>query len=126
MPRPRAVNLPSRLKRGPVQITAFDQDSRVVSGTGQLVLIDKAIYHATATMRLKAVFANTGEVLWPGESRLQSQSLAPCAAAEKRLYPPFGIGCNAFMLEHVVRVRFAQRQGVGFDKDALADLVRIP
>ena len=67
------------------------------------------IYHSTATMRLKAVFANTGEVLWPGESRLQTQSLAPCAAAEKRLYPPFGIGCNASMLEHVVRVRFTQR-----------------
>ena len=93
---------------------------------GQLVLIDNAIYHATATMRLKAVFANTGEVLWPGESRLQSQSLAPCAAAEKRLYPPFGIGRNAFILEHVVRMRFAQWQGVGFDEDALAYLVRIP
>ena len=124
--RGHALHLPSRLKRGPVQITAFDQDSRVVSGTGQLVLIDNAIYHATATMRLKAVFANTGEVLWPGESRLQSQSLAPCAAAEKRLYPPFGIGRNAFILEHVVRMRFVQWQGVGFDEDALAYLVRIP
>jgi membrane fusion protein, multidrug efflux system len=55
------------LKRGPVQVTALDQDGLVALSTGELLLIDNAIDQATATMRLKAVFANEDDALWPGE-----------------------------------------------------------
>ena len=36
-------------------------------GTGKLLLIDNLIDQATATIRLKAMFPNTDEKLWPGE-----------------------------------------------------------
>jgi membrane fusion protein, multidrug efflux system len=55
------------LARGPVEVTAFDQDNRRALATGRLLLIDNLIDQATATIRLKAMFANQDEKLWPGE-----------------------------------------------------------
>jgi multidrug efflux system membrane fusion protein len=55
------------LKRGEVAVTAFDPDGIVPLSTGRLLLIDNAIDQATATIRLKAVFANDDDALWPGE-----------------------------------------------------------
>jgi multidrug efflux system membrane fusion protein len=53
--------------RGEVQITAFDQDNRRALSTGKLLLIDNQIDQTTATIRLKAMFENQDERLWPGE-----------------------------------------------------------
>ena len=76
---------------GTVEITAFDQDNRVPLSVGKLLLIDNAIDAATATIRLKAVFANDDERLWPGEfvnARLlletRSDALAIPSAAIQR------------------------------------------
>lgn len=75
--RPCAVlfTLPSRvledvrdaLARGPVEVTAFDQDNRRALSTGRLLLVGDAIDPANDTIRLKAIFANKDERLWPGE-----------------------------------------------------------
>ena len=75
--RPSAVmfTLPARalsdvrnaLARGPVEVTAFDQDNLRVLSTGTLLLIDNLISQAASTIRLKAMFANEDEQLWPGD-----------------------------------------------------------
>ena len=75
--RPSAVlfTLPARflddvrdaLARGPVEVTAFDQDNRRALATGKLLLIDNLIDQATSTIRLKAMFPNEDDRLWPGE-----------------------------------------------------------
>jgi multidrug efflux system membrane fusion protein len=75
--RPSAVlfTLPARtlddvrdaMARGPVEVTAFDQDNRRALATGKLLLVDNLIDQATATIRLKAMFPNEDEKLWPGE-----------------------------------------------------------
>jgi multidrug efflux system membrane fusion protein len=75
--RPAAVvfTLPARalddvrnaLARGPVEVTAFDQDNRQPLATGKLLLIDNIVDQQTATIRLKAMFPNEDEKLWPGE-----------------------------------------------------------
>jgi membrane fusion protein, multidrug efflux system len=75
--RPSAVSftLPARvlsdvrdaMARGPVEVTAFDQDNRRVLGSGTLLLIDNLINQAAATIRLKAMFPNDDESLWPGD-----------------------------------------------------------
>jgi membrane fusion protein, multidrug efflux system len=55
------------IERGPVEVTAFDQNNVKALGTGKLLLIDAVIDQTTATIRLKALFPNTDERLWPGE-----------------------------------------------------------
>ena len=55
------------MARGPVEVTAFDQDNRRALATGKLLLVDNVIDQATATIRLKAMFPNDDEKLWPGE-----------------------------------------------------------
>lgn len=87
--RPSAVlfTLPSRslddvrsaLTRGPVEVIAFDQDNRRALSTGRVLLIDDAVDPATDTIRLKAIFPNDDERLWPGEfvnARLPVETLS--------------------------------------------------
>ena len=57
----------SALAHGPVVVTAFDQNNRQELSAGKLLLVDNAIDSATDTMRLKAIFPNDDERLWPGE-----------------------------------------------------------
>ena len=99
--RPAAVvsTLPARYlqdlrevsARGPVEVTAFDQDNRHQLAIGTLLLIDNAIDQATATVRLKAMFPNENEALWPGSfvnSRVRLETrphalVIPAAAVQR-------------------------------------------
>jgi multidrug efflux system membrane fusion protein len=60
-------DLRSAMERGPIEVAAFDQDNQTLLATGTLLLIDNAIDQATATIKLKAMFPNENERLWPGE-----------------------------------------------------------
>jgi multidrug efflux system membrane fusion protein len=53
--------------RGPVEVTTFSQDNTRILGKGTLLLIDNFVDQASGTMRLKAVFPNDDERLWPGD-----------------------------------------------------------
>ena len=55
------------MKRGPVEVTAFDQNNRIALAIGKLVLIDNVIDQAAAAIRLKALFSNEDDALWPGD-----------------------------------------------------------
>jgi membrane fusion protein, multidrug efflux system len=60
-------DLRDAMARGPVEVTAYDQNNRRRLSAGKLLLIDNSIDQATATIRLKAMFDNADERLWPGE-----------------------------------------------------------
>src|SRR4029077_50039 len=55
------------LAKGPVEVVAYDQDNRRALANGKLLLVDNIIDQATSTIRLKAMFPNDDEKLWPGE-----------------------------------------------------------
>ena len=55
------------MARGPVEVVALSQDNRRVLSKGTLLLIDNIVDQSSATMRLKAMFANEDEQLWPGD-----------------------------------------------------------
>jgi multidrug efflux system membrane fusion protein len=55
------------ISQGPVEVTAFDQENALVLSKGSLLLIDNSIDAATGTIRLKAMFGNNDDRLWPGE-----------------------------------------------------------
>lgn len=60
--------------RGPVEVVAYDRNNRKALSTGTLETIDNQIDPSTATYKLKALFANDDEKLWPGQfanARLQ-------------------------------------------------------
>ena len=67
LPARRLEDVREAMAHGPVEVTALDQDNRQALATGTLALIDNMIDQATATIRLKAMFANTDDRLWPGE-----------------------------------------------------------
>ena len=60
-------DLRDAMGRGPVEVMAYDQNNRRRLSAGKLLLIDNSIDQATATIRLKAMFDNADERLWPGE-----------------------------------------------------------
>ena len=55
------------MARGPVDIVAFSQDNKRELAKGTLLLIDNIVDQASATMRLKAMFPNEHDELWPGD-----------------------------------------------------------
>ncbi len=55
------------MARGPVEVVAFDQDNVRELARGKLLLVDSIIDQSTATIRLKAMFPNEDDRLWPGE-----------------------------------------------------------
>jgi multidrug efflux system membrane fusion protein len=55
------------MARGTVEVAAYDRDNIKMLSTGTLATIDNLIDQATATYRLKAIFKNEDEKLWPGE-----------------------------------------------------------
>jgi membrane fusion protein, multidrug efflux system len=48
-------------------VEAYDQDNRMRLGEGRLELIDNEIDQGTGSLRLKAIFPNEDQRLWPGE-----------------------------------------------------------
>ena len=55
------------MARGAVEVAAYDRDNTRLLSTGTLTTIDNLIDQTTATFRLKAMFPNDDEKLWPGE-----------------------------------------------------------
>jgi membrane fusion protein, multidrug efflux system len=55
------------MERGSVEVVAFTQDNKRELAKGTLLLIDNIVDRASATMRLKAMFPNEHDELWPGD-----------------------------------------------------------
>jgi len=53
------------MAEGPLNVEAYSRDGAKKLGTGQVLLIDNQINPTTATIRLKASFANADHALWP-------------------------------------------------------------
>jgi multidrug efflux system membrane fusion protein len=54
-------------RRGPLAVSAYDQDDRIKLAEGRLELIDNQIDQGTGSIRLKAIFQNLDGELWPGQ-----------------------------------------------------------
>lgn len=55
------------MSRGPVSVVALSQDGKTQLDTGTVSVVDNQIDSTTGTMRLKAIFPNPHDTLWPGE-----------------------------------------------------------
>ena len=85
------------MARGPVAV-AYDQDNRRALATGKLLLVDNIIDQATATIRLKAMFPNDDEKLWPGEfvnAHVLLDTLAPLSSFPRAPIQRGPNGCSS-------------------------------
>jgi multidrug efflux system membrane fusion protein len=67
LPAQTLEDVRAAMASGDVQVGAYDRDNVRLISTGKLATIDNLIDQATATYRLKAMFTNGDEKLWPGE-----------------------------------------------------------
>ena len=67
LPEDNLLAVSKALGAGAVRVTALSRDDKTQLDTGTLSLIDNQIDQTTATMRLKAVFPNQQNTLWPGQ-----------------------------------------------------------
>jgi multidrug efflux system membrane fusion protein len=67
LPAQTLEDVRAAMASGDVQATAYDRDNVKLISTGKLATIDNLIDQTTATYRLKAMFSNEDEKLWPGE-----------------------------------------------------------
>jgi multidrug efflux system membrane fusion protein len=67
LPQKDLADVRAAMLRGAVPVLAFDQDNSQKLAAGELLLVDNQIDQTTSTIRLKARFANSDDLLWPGE-----------------------------------------------------------
>ena len=67
LPQQFLLEVAEAMRRGELTVLAFDQDNKVKLSEGHLELIDNQIDQSTGSMRLKAIFPNEDNRLWPGE-----------------------------------------------------------
>jgi membrane fusion protein, multidrug efflux system len=55
------------MKHGRVRVEAFSEDGKNLLGRGEVLSTDTAIDSTTGTAKIKALFSNTAQLLWPNE-----------------------------------------------------------
>lgn len=79
LPEDDLVPIEQAMAKEKLVVEARSRDGDKLLGTGQLAVIDNQINQATATLRLKAIFSNPDNVLWPNEfvkARLRLKTIA--------------------------------------------------
>jgi len=67
LPEDVLPNVAQHMKRSTLQVDAFSRDDQTKLATGKLLTIDNQIDPTTGTAKLKAVFSNTDNQLWPNQ-----------------------------------------------------------
>jgi multidrug efflux system membrane fusion protein len=67
LPQDDLPRVSAAMAEGKLVVQALVRDGSAVLATGELGLVDNQINTATATIRLKAIFANPNHVLWPNQ-----------------------------------------------------------
>jgi membrane fusion protein, multidrug efflux system len=67
LPEDHLQEITAAMKEAPPKVFAYSRDDKTRVAEGTLVLIDNQIDTSTGMVRLKAVFPNNDDALWPGE-----------------------------------------------------------
>jgi membrane fusion protein, multidrug efflux system len=67
LPEDQLPSVAQQMKRGTLAVDAFSRDDQTKLGTGKLLTIDNQIDPTTGTAKLKAVFDNKDNKLWPNQ-----------------------------------------------------------
>ncbi len=67
LPEVSLAEVRAAMRSGDVPVIAYDQDGVKAIATGKLQVVDNQVDQATGTIRLKAIYENTDDALWPGQ-----------------------------------------------------------
>src|SRR6266567_5965681 len=67
LPEDVLPNVSKHMKQGVLEVDAFSRDDQTKLASGKLLTIDNQIDPTTGTAKLKAVFSNTDNQLWPNQ-----------------------------------------------------------
>src|SRR5260370_28396829 len=67
LPEDQLQSAAQHIRRAPLQVDAYSRDDQTKLATGKLLTIDNEIDQTTGTGRLKAVFDNKDNELWPNQ-----------------------------------------------------------
>jgi len=67
LPQDTLPRVQAAMRRGKLPVVAYSSDDRALLSQGELLTMDDAIDQSTGTIKLKAVFANADDALWPGQ-----------------------------------------------------------
>ena len=67
LPQDVLPRVQAAMRRGKLPVQAYSGDDRLKLSEGELLTLDSSIDATTGTIKLKAVFANTDDNLWPGQ-----------------------------------------------------------
>ena len=67
LPQDHLQNITTAMKEDTLRVFAYSRDEQTKVAEGKLILVDNQIDGSTGTVRLKAVFPNDDDALWPGE-----------------------------------------------------------
>jgi multidrug efflux system membrane fusion protein len=105
----RAVN--AAAAAGPVAVEALDGDNRTVLDRGRLEVVDNQVDQTTGTVKLKAVFPNDDQQLWPGQfvnvrltlDTIRNAVVVPSGAVQRGPNGPFvyGVADDKAVLKNV-------------------------
>lgn len=67
LPQDTLPRVQAAMRRGKLPVLAYSGDDRTKLSEGELLTLDSSIDATTGTIKLKAVFANADDSLWPGQ-----------------------------------------------------------
>ncbi len=67
LPQDSLPRVQAAMRRGKLTVIAYSSDDKTLLSQGELLTTDSSIDTATGTIKLKAVFANADDALWPGQ-----------------------------------------------------------
>ena len=67
LPERYLPDVQTAMQAGPVKVWALQQDAKTEIAQGTLALIDNSVDPTTGTIRVKAMFPNKDDKLWPGQ-----------------------------------------------------------
>ncbi len=67
LPEDQLQSVAGEMKKGALEVDAYSRDDRSKLGTGKLLTIDNQIDQTTGTAKLKGIFDNADNTLWPNQ-----------------------------------------------------------
>lgn len=91
LPEDQLPSVAHHMRSGPLEVDAYSRDDQTKLTTGELLTIDNEIDQTTGTGRLKAVFDNKSDELWPNQfvnvhlllNVLKDSTVVPAAAVQR-------------------------------------------